>query len=117
MNNKNGLELITEMLNKIDPSFKQKLNEDNNNNKPKIFRISKYDYPSKMDLIEINACKLNADEILDGFSYTIIGKGINDSGKIKKIQKSIKMLADSYPEKEVYKEAYRKSLELKSRWK
>jgi len=98
---------------------KTSLNESLNIEKrtPKIFNYTKYDYPSKEDLIDINSCNLTSDDIVQGFSYSIIGRGIKDSNKIKMIQDSIQMLVNIFPENNIYKEALEKSYDIKPRFK
>jgi len=77
-------------------------------NLPKIFTCTKYGLPSDDDLKEINQYNLSADDIIQGFGYTIIGKGIQSSENINNIVKSIKMLCDTYPDNEIYEEALSK---------
>lgn len=76
--------------------------------KPKIFSATKYDLPSDDDLIDINNFELSSDDIINGFSYTIIGRGIIDDKKKQDIYKSIEMLSEKFPENKTYKEALNK---------
>lgn len=48
---------------------------------------------------------LSSDDILDGFNYTIVGRGIQCPSNSKKIIDSIGMLVDRYPDNAVYQEA------------
>ena len=82
--------------------------ESDTNNKPKIFTETKYDLPEEEDLVDINNFDLSADDIINGFGYTIIGRGIKDDKKIKMIIDSIKLLCEKYPQNEIYKEALKK---------
>lgn len=75
------------------------------NEKPKIFTYTKYDLPSEEDLKDIDSKNLSAKEIFNGFSYTIVGRGINSNSNKDKIIKSIKMLIDFNPNNTEYKEA------------
>lgn len=77
-------------------------------NLPKIFTFTKYKLPTPEDLIDINNYNLSADDIIQGFGYTIIGKGIRTSENINNIVNSIKMLCEAYPDNEIYNEALNK---------
>jgi hypothetical protein len=67
-------------------------------NKPSIFNHTIYRLPTDEELNEINNYDLSADEIFNGFSYTIIGRGITSTENKQKIIKSIEMLCEKYPE-------------------
>lgn len=84
------------------------LNEEFENKKPKIFTYTKYDLPDEEDLIDINNYNLSVDDIINGFRYTIIGRGIKDNKRIKMIIDSIKLLSEKYPENKIYSEALKK---------
>jgi len=73
--------------------------------KPKIFTYTSYRLPNNEDLEDINNCNLSANKIIDGFSYTIIGRGMSSKGNKLKITQSIQMLCDKYPQNNTYKEA------------
>lgn len=64
---------------------------------PKIFTYTKYDLPSIEDLKEIDECHLNTEQIIDGFCYTIIGRGKRSVETDQKIYNSIKMLSEYFP--------------------
>ena len=51
---------------------------------------------------------LSSEDIIKGFSYTIIGRGIKSNNHIQMIIESIKMLCDKFPNNEIYKEALSK---------
>lgn len=71
--------------------------------KPKIFTYTIYRLPTKEELIDVNNSQLNADEIINGFTYTIVGRGIKSPENKKMIINSIKLLHDLYPDNMEYK--------------
>jgi hypothetical protein len=73
--------------------------------KPKIFQQTIYRLPTKEELLEINSCNLSVNEIINGFSYTIIGRGISSLKNKKMIIESIKLLTNQFPNNKTYKEA------------
>lgn len=73
--------------------------------KPKLFTYTAYRLPNKEDLIDIDNCKLTSDEIIEGFGYTIVGRGILGSKQRKDIIQSIQMLVDMFPTNKEYKKA------------
>lgn len=74
-------------------------------NKPSIFTYTIYRLPTDAELEEINNCDLSADDIVNGFSYTIIGRGIISTKNKQMIIKSIEMLCEKYPDNTRYLEA------------
>lgn len=80
------------------------LNESSVEKLPKIFTYTKYALPSDEDLQDIHRHNLTVEQIINGFGYTIIGRGIKNDENKKMIYDSIKMLYDKYPN-DVYKEA------------
>jgi hypothetical protein len=78
-------------------------------NKPTIFNKTIYRLPTIEELIEVNEFNLSSDEILSGFKYTIIGRGIKDIENKKLIIESIKLLCNLFPNNENYKKALKKS--------
>lgn len=72
-------------------------------NKPGFFSRTYYRIPNEEEIDNIDSCNLSAKEILDGFKYTIIGKGIIDNDKKDMIIKSIKLLLNKFPDKLEYK--------------
>ena len=77
----------------------------NNNKLPKIFISTAYRLPTEAELVDINNYNLKAQDILEGFSYTIIGRGVNSSDNRQKIFQSMKMLYYKYPDNPEYKQA------------
>ena len=80
--------------------------------KPKIFQYTIYRLPTDEELKEVNSCNLTADEVLAGFQYTIIGRGINSQENLIMITNSINQLCELYPENNEYKKALEKSKNL-----
>lgn len=72
---------------------------------PFMFSGTRYRLPTKEELEEIHDCKLSAKEIIKGFSYTIIGRGIKSEKTKRDITKSLRMLSELYPDNEEYKKA------------
>jgi hypothetical protein len=72
---------------------------------PTIFTRTIYRLPTHEELFEVNNYQLEADEIVKGFSYTIIGRGMRSPSNVNMIKESIKMLCDLYPENPEYKKA------------
>ncbi|MCK9575741.1 MAG: hypothetical protein WC979_02555 [Candidatus Pacearchaeota archaeon] len=85
--------------------------------KPSIFLYTIYRTPSSDEIKEFeNYPQLTADEILNGFCYTCIGRGITSSRNIALIKDSINMLIAAYPDDPRYTEALRISDELKPKF-
>ena len=75
-------------------------------NIPSIFRQTIYRLPTAEELKEFDSYKeLTADDIVQGFSYTIIGRGVNSPKNEAMIRESIAMLAETFPDNTVYKQA------------
>ncbi len=80
--------------------------------KPSIFNHTIYRLPTDAELEEINNYDLSADEIFNGFGYTIIGRGITSTDNKQKIIKSIEMLCEKYPENLEYLSALNLAKEM-----
>lgn len=86
-----------------------------NPNLPEIFTFTAYRLPTLEELDEIHNCNLTADEVHDGFCYTLIGRGML-SQKIKEdIIVATQMLCDRHPSP-IYIQALEKAKSLKPRW-
>jgi hypothetical protein len=83
-----------------------------NNNSPEIFNKTIYRLPTKEELIDVNNHHLNADEIIKGFTYTIVGKGIKSNENKQLIIKSIKMLSELFPNNQEYRKALYQVIDL-----
>lgn len=79
-----------------------------NDKSPEIFQRTIYRLPTRKELENVNNFNLSSKDILNGFVYTIVGKGIKDSKNKQMIIDSIQQLCKLYPDNKAYKE----SLEL-----
>lgn len=84
--------------------------------KPKIFTYTAYRLPNIEDIDQINNAKLSAKEIFDGFSYTLIGRGILSNETKSKIVEAISMLINSNPENLEYQKALEMAKSMKGRF-
>ena len=86
--------------------------------KPSIFQYTLYRLPTEAELDEFEKYpELTADEIVNGFCYTIIGRGITSAKNIETIKDCMRMLIDKYPGDSRYPEALEiATRELKSKW-
>lgn len=80
---------------------------------PSFFSQTNYRLPTEEELREINSFDLSAKELMEGFSYTIVGRGIMREQEKTNIIKSAKMLSSLYPENQEYKKAVNKAEEIK----
>ena len=87
------------------------------NKKPSIFQSTIYRLPSNKELEEVNDYKLNSDDVLSGFRYTIVGRGIMDDKNKQMIIQSIKMLSDLYPENNEYKKAIEAAKQIQPKFR
>lgn len=76
--------------------------------KPEIFSHTIYRLPTENELKEFENYDLSSEDIINGFKYTIIGRGIASNKNKQMIIDSIEMLCDKYPNNENYTEALRK---------
>jgi hypothetical protein len=76
-----------------------------NDKSPEIFQKTIYRLPTKDELENINSYNLSAQEIFNGFEYTIIGRGIKSLKNKNMIIESIKQLCELYPDNKNYEEA------------
>lgn len=76
--------------------------------KPSIFRRTYYALPTTEQIEEFKDYPaLTAEDINQGFGYTIVGRGISNTESINKIIESIQMLINRFPENKVYQTALR----------
>lgn len=73
---------------------------------PSIFTHTIYRMPTDEELEEFGKFELDADEIIKGFTYTMIGRGRKNPTNRKLISDSIKRLIQMFPHVEDFKEAY-----------
>jgi hypothetical protein len=79
---------------------------------PSIFMSTYYALPTSKQLDEFQKYPdLSVDDIVQGFGYTIVGRGTSSPDNCQKIIEAIRMLAERYPERAVYKEALEKAKE------
>ena len=79
---------------------------------PSIFTRTYYALPTSEQIEEFEKFQhLTAEEIVQGFGYTIVGRGVSSPDNCKKIVESIRMLVDRYPENEAYQHALVKAQE------
>lgn len=78
------------------------------NKQPKIFSQTIYRTPTKEELIDINNYDLTADEIVNGFNYTIVGRGMQSEKNKKMIYYSVQLLLNMYPNNKEYQLALNK---------
>lgn len=71
-------------------------------NKPEIFCKTIYRLPTHEELEDVNSYDLSSEEIINGFSYTIIGRGMNSEENKRKILQCLILLSEQYPENENY---------------
>lgn len=73
---------------------------------PSIFKRTYYALPTSQQLEEFQQYPdLSADDICQGFGYTIVGRGVRSLDSNQKIVESIRRLVERYPDREAYKEA------------
>jgi hypothetical protein len=103
------------LIKKLDISVKTSLNEGLGSNKPIIFSRTIYRIPTKEELEDVNSYNLNSEEILNGFRYTLVGRGILDNKIKQQIIESIEMLIKLFPDNIEYENALEEAKELKVR--
>ena len=74
---------------------------------PNFFSRTHYRLPDEDDLIDIDRCHPTPKQIVDGFSYTIIGKGMRSAENRIMIIQSLEMLYSMFPKAE-----YARAIEL-----
>lgn len=75
--------------------------------KPSIFTYTIYRLPTDEELIEVDSYDLNTEELLSGFRYTMIGRGIKDPKNKALIVNSLERMVELFGDK--YKEALERS--------
>lgn len=79
---------------------------------PSIFTRTYYALPTSEQVEEFQDFQhLTAEDIVQGFGYTIVGRGVSSPDNCKKIVESIRMLTERYPDNEAYKDALVKAQE------
>lgn len=80
---------------------------------PVIFGKTIYRVPTKAELKEVNTFNMTANDLVQGFGYTIVGRGISTDKTKKTIIDSISELVKMYPDNKEYKDALEMSKEIK----
>lgn len=75
---------------------------------PSIFSRTIYGIPNDEELREVNSCGLTCDEIISGFEYTIIGRGMKSKKNSQMIMASIARLCELFPDNGEYAKAHDK---------
>jgi hypothetical protein len=91
-------------------------NVDESVEKPEIFEQTIYRLPKISELKEVNDFQLNSNEILEGFKYTMVGRGIMSTETKNQIIEAISNLVKLYPNNNEYKIALNKAKEIKPRF-
>jgi hypothetical protein len=100
---KNGLRstVLDEPSLNLDVAEKDKLDEG-----VSIFERTTYRLPNDSELDEIHRNEsLSSQDIISGFSYTIIGRGIKNESTTQMIIESLQMLVNKFPECNKYNDA------------
>ena len=83
---------------------------------PSIFEETIYRLPTTEELNEVNNFNLTSEQIIQGLSYTIVGRGIMDSVKKDRIIESISKLIELYLNNQNYKLALENAREIKTKF-
>ena len=87
-------------------TFDEFLNEETSSQSlPEIFKRTIYRLPTEEEIGEVNSHNLSSRQIVNGFSYTMIGRGIKSKENTDMIVKSIELLCKLYPDNTEYKKA------------
>jgi hypothetical protein len=74
-------------------------------NLPSIFKRTIYRMPTNEELFEVNEFNLDADCIVQGLGYTIVGRGMNTMESKNMIYNSIQNLCKLFPKNTTYRTA------------
>ena len=74
-------------------------------NLPSIFKRTIYRLPTQDELREFESFQLEGKDILNGFGYTMIGRGVKSVENTRMIISSIESLCEMFPENVEYKAA------------
>jgi len=85
--------------------YKESFIKENLESKPTIFRGTTYRNPTVAELKEVNDYNLSAQEIINGFTYTIVGRGMRNEKTYNMIISAIENLIKLYPDNMEYKKA------------
>lgn len=99
-------ESINIMFESSEPEDDKSIWDKHGDKLPSIFQRTIYRLPTPDELKEVDSFNLDSKDVLDGFLYTIVGRGMMDGKNKGLIIKSIEMLLNLYPENEQYKVAF-----------
>jgi len=85
--------------------FNQYYLTEDKENKPDIFTHTIYRSPTNEELVNVNSFKLSSKEILNGFYYTMVGKGVLNKQTKNRIVAAIDCLIKLYPNNKEYENA------------
>lgn len=86
------------------------------NTKPKFFKSTHYRLPTTEELKDINSFNLSSEDIINGFYYNMVGRGVLSQKNKDLIIDGIQLLCDLYNENIEYKKALADAKALKSRF-
>jgi hypothetical protein len=72
---------------------------------PSIFKKTIYRLPTQEELREFESFELTGSEIVKGFGYTMIGRGMRSNKNSSMIRSAIKSLCEMFPDNKEYKAA------------
>jgi hypothetical protein len=76
-------------------------------NLPSIFTHTIYQLPNTDELREFEKYpNLTANDIIQGFGYTMVGRGIISFKSSNLMKDGLRMLSEMYPDNKIYKQAY-----------
>ena len=73
---------------------------------PSIFRQTIYRLPTMAELKEVASFPLTAQDLVNGFTYTMVGRGVSNHENEKQIKQSLSMLSKMYPDRPEYAQAF-----------
>jgi hypothetical protein len=103
INKRNEMEIVSQKRQPVASSKKETIDEDKNWHKPEFFSRTFYSEPTDEQLKDINLSGLSTKDIINGFGYSIIGRGVFGKEPKDTIIKSIERLCNMYPDNEYYK--------------
>lgn len=76
--------------------------EESKKTKPDIFTRTIYREPTDEELIDLADHDLTPDDVVNGLTYTIVGRGINSPKRVAMIERSLRRLVELHPHNEVF---------------
>lgn len=84
----------------------------NESNLPDIFKRTIYRLPTTEEIAEVHSHNLKAEQLVNGFGYTIIGRGMKSKENGQMIVNSIDLLCKQYPDNKEYKKALEQATQM-----